>query len=41
VLALSAPVEALPLVPSLPLHPPEALQEVAPVVLQVSVAGLP
>jgi hypothetical protein len=36
-----APVEVLPLVGLVPLQPPEAVQEVAFVVLQTRVAALP
>ena len=39
--AVSAPVDALPAVALVPDHPPEAVQLVALVVLQVSVLALP
>ena len=38
---MSAPVEALPLVALLPLQPPEAVHDVAWVVLHISAAELP
>jgi len=38
---LSAPVLCVPLTPSAPFHPPEALQEVALVEVHVSVAESP
>lgn len=38
---VSAPVVSVPLVGLVPLHPPEAVQEVASVELQVSVAEPP
>lgn len=41
VVAASEPVEVLPLVAWLPLHPPEAVQVVALVELQVSVEAPP
>jgi hypothetical protein len=41
VVAVSAPVLWVPLVASVPLHPPEAVQEVALVELQVSVVAPP
>jgi hypothetical protein len=41
VAVVSAPVEALPLVPLLPLHPPEAVQEAAFVLPHVSVEAAP
>jgi hypothetical protein len=41
VVALSAAVKTLPLVALVPLQPPEAVQDVALVVLQVSVALAP
>jgi hypothetical protein len=41
VVALKAPVDAVPLVALLPLQPPDAVQEVAWVVDQVSVEAAP
>ena len=41
VLADSAPVLCVPLTPSVPLHPPEALHEVAFAELHVSIADSP
>jgi len=41
VVAVSAPVEVLPLTGFAPLQPPEAVQEVAFAELQLSVAALP
>jgi hypothetical protein len=41
VVAVSAPVLMLPLTDCVPFQPPEAVQEVAPVLLQASVAALP
>jgi hypothetical protein len=41
VVAVSAPVEALPLVDLAPLQPPEAVQEVALVELQTSMLAVP
>jgi hypothetical protein len=41
VVALSAPVETLPLMPRVPLQPAVAMHETALVVLQLSVEALP
>jgi hypothetical protein len=41
VIAVSAPVEVLPLVALAPLQPPEAVHEVACVELQASMAAVP
>ena len=40
-LAVSGPVDTLPLTASVPDQPPDAVQEVALVVVQVSMAALP